>query len=257
MNDSNEHIYGNEPNESTGKKPFKSLIIIIFTIILLLGIPKLSGLIADQFNYDYIDPDNTFAWFSVHHIAQMIIFMIIIAILIKIKNVDFQLGKGDTKEGLEILRKFTLYFFIYNLVAYLIIYLSGGLVPFFRPMTAQNIFGYLGFQLLLSGPSEELIFRAFAMTIFTTYIPGKLGSSKISKSNFLAAIIFAAAHVGFTFVPFSISYDPMQLFLSFGLGLLYGLCYEKAKSVYYPALMHSISNVIMVGSTIILTYFLF
>ncbi len=247
----------NEKNNNQKKSPLKGIIMVLITIFLLLGIPRLSGLIADQFNYQSVDPDGAFAWISVHHIVQMLIFFLIIILLMKTKGMDFRLTKGDTAEGIKYVKKFTLYFFIYNLIAYAIIYFTGGFQPFQYPLNLLNVTGYLGFQLLLSGPSEELIFRAFAMTIFAIYISGKIKQSQISNPNLLAAIVFALAHVGISFVPFSLTYNPMQLLLSFGLGLVYGHCYERTNSVYYPMALHSISNVIMVSTTIVLTILLF
>jgi uncharacterized protein len=44
-----------------------------------------------------------------------------------------------------------------------------------------------------------------------------------------------------------------QVILSITLGIFYGDCFEKSGSMYYPMMMHSISNIIMVGLTIIAT----
>ncbi len=240
-------------NENDASNSLKSISVIILSIILLLGVPRLAGLIVHQFNYQQIDPDDAFAWMSVRHVIQMLIFLLIIVVLIKTKGIDFQLGKGDPQEGLSHVKKFTFYFFLLNALSYLIMYLSGAFAPYPKPMTARNIVGYLGFSLFLSGPSEELIFRAFAMTIFAIYVPGKIGSSKISKANLLAAIVFAAAHIGIQYDPFLLTIDPMHLLFCAGLGLIYGISFEKSKSVYYPAIMHSISNFIVVGSLFVLT----
>lgn len=122
-------------------------------------------------------------------------------------------------------------------------------------MTIRNVVGYLGFQLLLSGPSEELIFRAFAMTVFSMLFTKRLFNDRLSVSNLLAAIIFMLAHVSFRFFPFEYSYSFGQLMYSLTLGLIYGVCYEKTKSVVYPMILHSVSNVISVGVTILATIF--
>ncbi len=107
---------------------------------------------------------------------------------------------------------------------------------------------------MLSGPSEELIFRGFAITMLALVIKGRIFKNQVSWTNIIAAAIFGVAHVKFSFAPFEASYSMFQVIYAIVLGLFYGDCYEKTKSVLYPMIMHSISNVVMVGATIILVY---
>lgn len=117
--------------------------------------------------------------------------------------------------------------------------------------------GQLSFQLLLSGPSEELIFRAFAITMLGIVIKNRVFNGKASAANIIAAVIFGLAHIRFSFAPFAVVYNPLQVVMAIVLGLFYGDCYEKSQSIYYPMMMHSISNIIMVGITIIATFILY
>jgi uncharacterized protein len=140
---------------------------------------------------------------------------------------------------------------VYVVVSLIIVLATGAFQPFPYPLTARNVAGQLGFQLLLSGPSEELIFRAFAITMLGLYVKGGLFNGTLSYANILAALIFALAHVGITFAPLSLSYDPFQLVYASALGLAYGAAYEQSKSMVYPMMMHSLSNVIAVGVSVI------
>jgi membrane protease YdiL (CAAX protease family) len=103
----------------------------------------------------------------------------------------------------------------------------------------------------LSGPSEELIFRAFAMTMLSLVISKRMMNGKVSYTNLIAAVIFGMAHMRFALSPFSVQFSSFQVILSIVLGLFYGDCYEKTKSMYYPMMMHSISNIVMVGISIL------
>ena len=78
-------------------------------------------------------------------------------------------------------------------------------------------------------------------------------SEKTSLANVIAAVIFGLAHVRFSFAPFEVSYSIMQVLFSIGMGLLYGDCYEKSGSVFYPMMMHSIGNVLSVSTTVLIT----
>ncbi len=236
----------------TLQKFFWTLILTV----LLLAVPRLSGAIADQFNYQAIDPDGSYAWISVHHIVQALIFIFMIAAITKHKALDFGFKWGNKEVGRKYVLNFTLIFGAGSLVSHMIVILTGSFQAFPYPFTATNIFGQMGFQLLLSGPSEELIFRAFAITMLALVIRGRFLKEKISYANIIAAIIFGLAHVGFSFDPFTLNYNFFQVILSIILGIFYGDCYEKTGSVFYPMMMHSISNIIMVGLTIIASFFL-
>ena len=238
------------------KKALQQSVWILCLAAILLGVPRLSGLVADLFNYHAIDPDGSYAWISVHHIVQALIFIFIIYAINIIKPFDFGFGWGNKAVGKKYVLKFTLIFGVGSLVNYIIVILIGSFQPFQYPLTLNNIVGHLAFQLLLSGPSEELIFRAFAITMLALVVKGRLLKGKISYANIIAAIIFGLAHVGFSFAPFTLNYTLYQVILAISLGIFYGDCFEKSGSVFYPMMMHSISNIIMVSLTIIATLLL-
>lgn len=226
-------------------------IWVLGLAILLLGIPRVAGFVADAFDYRHVDPDGAFAWISVHHIAQALIFLVIMTIIAQRSGIRFGFGWGDRKIGFFWVRLFAMIFGAYIVVSLIIVIATGTFQPFPYPLTARNVAGQLGFQLLLSGPSEELIFRAFAITMLGLWVKERLFNGALSYANILAAVIFALAHVGITFAPFTVSYNAFQLVYATALGLAYGACYEQSKSMYYPMMMHSLSNVAAVGVSII------
>ncbi|NCB41424.1 MAG: CPBP family intramembrane metalloprotease, partial [Clostridia bacterium] len=90
---------------------------------------------------------------------------------------------------------------------------------FLYPMSIRNIVGQMSFQLLLSGPSEELIFRAFAITMLARVVKGRVFRGRVSLASIIAAVIFGLAHVHSSFAPFKISYTLFQVFYAMVLGL--------------------------------------
>ncbi len=55
--------------------------------------------------------------------------------------------------------------------------------------------------------------------------------------------MFSLAHVGFTLVPFKITYlDPMQMVIAFAFGILYAVMYDRTKSLLGPLLIHNASD---------------
>lgn len=241
------------------------ILWVLLIALILLGVPRLAGLVADQFDYSAMDPDGAFAWISVHHIVQAVIFLLLMLIISKFSGIRFGFGWGDREVGWFYVRLFAIIFSVYAVVSVIITVAAGSFQVFQYPLNARNIAGQLGFQLLLSGPSEELIFRSFAMTMLGLLVSGAIvrGESGFSRSvmtvfggeltvvNLIAAVIFALAHVRFTFNPFSASFSTGQVIYSLVLGLFYGVAYERSGSMVYPMIMHSISNVVAVGVSII------
>ena len=252
------------------QKLITQILWVLLLAVFLLGVPRLAGLAADQFDYAALDPDGAFMWLTVHHIVQMLVFLLLMIFITRLTGIQFGFGWGDRQAGWVYVRTFILIFTGYTVVLMLITIFTGGFQPFPYPLTARNISGYLGFQLLLTGPSEELIFRAFAMTmlgllITSTIVPGETGlgrviatffGGKITAVNLIAALIFGLAHVRFSFSPFTVTYSIGQVLYSVGLGLFYGVAYERSGSMLYPMIMHSFTNVAMVGATVIASAFL-
>ncbi len=237
-------------------KIIKNIILTLVLMIILLYAPRIGGTVAGLFNYASIDPDGSFMWISVHHIVQALVIIPLMIILSAAFKIKFHLGLGDISVGLKYLKRFILAFSIYTVVAFIVTYVSEGLQPFAYPLTAMNIFGYLGFQLFLSGPSEEFVFRAFAISAFAGLVTDKKILKNLSFSVLFASIVFGLAHINFSFNPFGMSFSTFQVIYAVVLGYFYGDCYEKSKSVIYPMLMHSYSNVLMIGLTVIVSLFI-
>ena len=81
--------------------------------LFLLGVPKLAGAIADVFDYAIIDPDGSFAWLFVHHLAQAGIFLLVIMVIRRFDPIDFKLDRGNVEVGKKYVLRFTLYFSMY------------------------------------------------------------------------------------------------------------------------------------------------
>ncbi len=226
----------------------KKYTTLLSVAVLLLGLPILAGKIADTLFVSAWDPDGAFLWISIHHIAQMVMFLILIILIKYIKpELDFGFNLKNKAKGFKFVWIFTVAFLVYTLIGFLMNYLNGSIVPYVNDLNARNVFGYLGFQLLLSGPSEEILYRSFGITILAIFFKKRILKGRLSISNLFIAIIFGLAHIGIYFSPFGLSYNIFQLIYAFILGLIYGDCYEKTGSVVYPMIIHSISNVIAVG----------
>ncbi len=228
----------------------KKKIHIVLTILFLFAAQtfasKLGGLVADLFDYTMVDRDGTFMYISVHHIIQMIVALLIIFVLEKNKKWNFCLKARISRGGILYTIIFAVAIFIYVLISYIVGYAIGSIAPYNYELNVTNVLGTLGFQLLLSGTSEEILFRALPMTVL-----GR-ASDRDDKRNcafviVVAAVLFSVAHIQWTMLPLTISFSWFQLIYAFILGIAYGITYLKSKSVIYPMIMHGLSNFFMVG----------
>lgn len=222
-------------------------VIVLFIVQELAG--RIGGAVADSFSYESFDFYNIYARVSVHHIIQMLIALAIIAVLGKQLKVDFGFKLGDSKKGVRYLKVFTAAFAIVALISHILMYICNQLPTYNFPLNAGNIIGTLGFQLFLSGTSEEILFRALPITVLT-YVFGRSVNLKwsITLETIIAAFLFSIAHIKWSLWPFTMNVNYFQLLYAFALGTIQGAAYQESRSILYPMLMHSISNVLMVGT---------
>lgn len=222
--------------------------INLFVVQFISG--KSGWAVADLFSYNSVDPNNLFAKLSVHHLLQMLIALAIILIVKTVIKVDFGFHLGEKQAGMRYLWIFTLAMAVIALGYHVLMEIIGQPVAYNYPLTTQNMLGNLGFQLFLSGPSEEILYRALPVTLLAFAFGKKTNEIKnVSLEVVLASLLFTAAHVKWTLSPFSIpELNIFGLVYAFGMGILNGFVYQKSRSIVYPILMHSISNVLMVGT---------
>lgn len=247
-----------KPEKVEKKERFRTpLSIAVFILIFLTQIfaGKAGHFIGHSVPYQSIDPYDCFIEISIHHAVMLLIALILVLALRKILKIDFYLGLGDKKSGLKYLAIYTASFFVITIVIHAFMALKNQLPSYDFPLDARNVTGKLLFQLLLTGPAEEMLYRALPVALLT-YVFGKSIKVKgsITLEVLLASLIFSLAHANkMSLVPFTFEADYFQLIYAFVLGTIQGVVYQKSKSIVYPILMHSFSNVLMVGGGFLFT----
>ncbi len=227
---------------------FLGIIIVVLLFIVQIFLGKVGHFFAKMISIRQIDPYNIFAEISIHHAIQMLIVLILVLILSKLLKLDFYFKLGDVKKGVKYLILFTATLAVITVVLHIFMYVNGQLPMYDFPLDRRNILGTLGFQLFLSGPSEEIVFRALPITMlvyaFGRSIPIK---GYVTLEVILASILFSFAHINWSLNPFVFEVDYFRIFYAFVLGIIEGVVFQRSKSILYPMLMHSFSNVLMVG----------
>jgi uncharacterized protein len=226
-------------------------MFVLQTLIARIGVWG-AGLI----NYRAIDPDGAFLWISVHHIVQGLAALVLMLLVSGLFRLNFHLGMGKKRLGITIVLWFTGLVFLYQFGMWFAMNALSLGKPFPYPVNTKNVLGYFGFQLLLSGTSEELVFRALPITLLllltqTRYSLFK-GRIQLSLAVIIAAVLFSIGHINWSLNPFRLYYDIPQLLYALLMGLVQGWAYEKTGSIVYPMMMHGISNVLVTAVTLVL-----
>ena len=223
------------------------ILILVFLLQIVLG--KTGHFAANIIPYQGIDPYDSFAHISIHHITEMIIALLVVTVLSKIFKIDFYFQMGDKKKGKKAVFIFTGIFVFISVGMHIMLYFNNQLPVYEFPLDIRNIVGTVGFQLFLSGPAEEIIFRALPISMLVFAFGRSIMIKRaVSVEVLISAVLFSLFHASWTLYPFSFQADYFQLFYAFTMGLIQGIVYQKTRSIIYPILIHSISNVLMVSA---------
>lgn len=226
------------------KSKYTQLLPLTAVIFLLQKIiDRLSWKTAFLFDYSAIDKDDVFMALSIHHIMLTVFTLIIILVLHKLRHLDFRLKPKVDKIGI----KYTILYCIAVLFYYILVYIIGiatnSVGVYDYELNAVNVIGTLGFQFLLTGMAEELLFRALPVICLSS-VCNKNNRSINIAILFLTSLLFAIAHINFN-VPFSSQW--FNVLYAFINGAANGFVFLHSKSIIYPMIMHGVSNFISVG----------
>ena len=219
-----------------------ALLVVVAVFVFQQASSIAGGRVADVLDNRAVDPDHAFLWLFVHHTVQLLLALLVMLLLRG--RFDFHLKPSLNASGARMLLRFCAGMCVYAVLYYLGGWKLGMLVPFGYESSARNVAGTLAFQLLLSGPAEELLFRALPITLLTAVFRRRPHAWLCIG---IAALLFAVAHINWYTDPFRLSFYWYQLGYAFALGVLYGIVYLKRGSILYPMVMHSMSNVIVIG----------
>ncbi len=233
------------------KKYAGAAALTVALFLVQLGISRLSWLMAEMLPDFPYDPDGLYFRLAVHHILQMLLALLLIFTLYKAKGITgFGLEPKYSSIGIKHTLVFCTVIIVYYSSAYIIGCFTKTIGTYNYELNAGNVAGTLGFQLLLSGPSEEILFRSLPVALFLFVFKDDNKANK-ALTVVLAAFLFALAHINV----FNFSVPWFQVCYAFVLGLAYGYTFIKTKTAVYPMIMHSMSNVISVGGCYIYMHF--
>ena len=189
-------------------------------------------------------PGPTLAWAYSQHGFQLVLALIAIAILKRLVPADYglHLPRGKTYVGAALLWG-AVFGIVMTLVDYAPQIVAGTAPKLGYPLNATNVGGWLFFEGVYVGPTEEIPFRALLVTYLAAMLPARLriGRIEMGWAGIIVALVFALAHAA-NFWTRSWPLALGQQFYAFALGVLYAYWLEKSRSVVAPVVGHNVSD---------------
>lgn len=185
------------------------------------------------------DPrDHLLTWLYIQHFFQLALALCVIALLKRMAPADYGLHmpRGKSYIGAALVWG-AAFGVLMTLVDYAPQLFSHTKPMLGYPLTPSNVFGWLFFEGVYVGPTEEVPFRAMLVPFLATMWPAclKLGRFEMNWAGVIVAVIFALLHA----TSFSTRNWPLALgqqVYAFTLGVLYAYWLEKSESVL-PAIV--------------------
>ena len=226
------------------------LIPLLVTAVLAYGMPIAGAYLAHYcivlFHLPVV-PGGNLGWLYLQHAGQLIVGLGVIAAL-KYTAVPADYGMHWPRGKTYVLSAILWGVFFGVLMALVdyaphIIALTKPDLGFAR--TPTNIWGWLVFEGIYVGPTEEIPFRALLVTYLTATMPGKLrmGRFSMNVAGIIVALLFALLHAS----SFNTRAWPQALgqqLYAFALGVLYAYWLEKSRSIVAPIIGHNVSDAV-------------
>ncbi len=211
----------------------------------------------------WIDPDGAFLSITLHHVFQAAIAFAAILALVKVLRLSLADFGFNTKQWRYAVRRVLQFggawFVLQGSIATAMMLSGTTPAPFPFPLSAANFGGHLLFQVLLSGTSEEILYRSLVITSMLA-LGRRLGYGE--RTNVILAVTvvtvcFMFGHVNFQLSPFRITYfNWLQQVTVVIFGLFYAFLFVRTRSLVGPILAHNLLNgvVVTIGLLVILTF---
>lgn len=222
-------------------------IPLAVTVVLAIGLPFLAAVcaaVASRIIGVGTPHGPVLPWLYVHHTFQLLLALIAIVIAKRFAPADYGL---HWPRGKSYLIAAVLWGALFGLVMTIVDY-APQLLTHQAPslnykLTPPNVWGWLIFEGVYVGPTEEVPFRALLVTYLAVSMPGRLrvGRFEMNWAGVIVALLFALLHVA------SFAHEPWPLALgqqcyAFALGVLYAYWLEKSRSIVAPVVGHNVSD---------------
>jgi uncharacterized protein len=224
---------------------------LLIVVLLGVGVPYLAAYLAVLSSRIWHTPSPPshgplLPWLYMQHGLQLLLALLAIAVVRRFVPADYGLHwpRGKTYIGSALLWG-ALFGVLMTLIDYAPQLIAHSKPDPGFPLTRANVVGWLFFEGVYVGPTEEIPFRALLVTFLAATMPGRLriGRLEMNWAGVIVALIFALLHAAnFSVRPWPIALG--QQIYAFLLGVLYAYWLEKSGSIVAPIVGHNVSDVV-------------
>ena len=178
------------------------------------------------------------------HLVMLLVALGLISLARRRTNLDFGLhmprGRSYVATALVLSFLFGIVMAIVDYAPYII---KGIAPPLDYAFSGVNVTGWMVYQGLYSGPTEEIPFRALLVTYLAATMPGKIHYGKLAMNGagVVVAAIFAVGTGMTAFIASPLLVALAQVLYVFGLGVCLAYWLEKSGSVLASAIGHNVA----------------
>lgn len=241
------------------------LTVPLITAVLFVAVTLISSAAYDLASdvivpVSHWDPDQCFLLISVHHVFQAVIafaVILLLSLLLRKSLSEFGFNRNAFRYSVRSVLIFSSAWFVIQMAASILVPLFTGLdASLAYPLTLRNFTGNFLFEILLSGTSEEILFRSMTIPLMLVFFRKftKRDSLAWGVAIAVATLVFTLAHINFNLNPFTITHlNVAQLITCVIFGVYYGLLMKKTGSVLGPMLAHNLLNGVCTLAALIIT----
>ena len=237
-----------------------AFLVVLFLAVTLISSAAYDLAVGTISSVRFWDPADTFLLISVHHVYQAIIAFAVIAVLsLLLQKPISSFGFNTNNWPVAVLSVliFSAVWFVVQMVASIVVSRVTSLdTTLGYPLTAGNFIGNFLFELLLSGTSEEILFRAMTIPLMMMVFQKLIHCESLAwgAAITVSTLVFTLAHINFNLYPFRITnFNLAQLITCVIFGVYYGLLMKKTGSILGPMLAHNLLNGVITLSSLIMT----
>jgi hypothetical protein len=233
---------GVHPSESFRLRPGPILVVFILALAFLLVPGLVIDVIADFVPLPVFGA--SLPRYYVDHTVMLLMALGLIYLASRRSRMDWTLHMPHGRSFVATAIVLSFLIGIFMAVVDYAPYIFGRIAPpLDYAFSGANVAGWMAYQGLYSGPTEEIAFRALLVTYLTATMPGSVhyGRLKISGGGVVVAAMFAffTAIKAFIASPFVVALAQVSYVFVFGLFAAYWL--EKSKSILAPAIGHNVA----------------
>ena len=232
-----------------------TLLPILATAALGLALPYLAAYCAEFTQWVFNLPPPRMAlleWLYLQHAFQIAIALAVIWMLKRLAPADYGLHMPTGRSYLAAALGWGVFFgLLMTVVDYAPQLISGARPEAAFQHTTGNVAGWLFFEGVYVGPTEEIPFRALLVTFLASLMPARLhlGRFEMGWAGVVVALIFALSHAtNFLVRPWPEALG--QQLYAFVLGVLYAYWLDKSRSVLAPIVGHNVGDFVETAITI-------